>query len=261
MSYKKNKTINQGKTIQSIDRALDILELIAKEGSLRMKEISSQINLHKATVHGILRTLQIRYFLINDNGVYSLGPQAMVLTLQSDKSKILHSIIGEYLDEISARTKEVACCAILKDHRLEILKVSLPPTDVIAQITPGKIFENPFLLAAGRLLVAHSSRDTWEEYINRHWKLNPEYDEENGYSKKKWLNELEKIKSEKICFKKDPTPGGTSSIAIPVTAASDIILASIGVHIPNFRYTDTLYEEMKKILIEISYKINLKTER
>ena len=44
--------------VQSVERALDILELVSDaENGLRLNEIASRINLKNSTVHNLIRTL------------------------------------------------------------------------------------------------------------------------------------------------------------------------------------------------------------
>ncbi|WP_245976729.1 helix-turn-helix domain-containing protein [Oceanobacillus arenosus] len=51
-------------TIQSIERAANVLELfLNSESELSVKEISDSLKLSKSTVHGIIKTLEIRNYL------------------------------------------------------------------------------------------------------------------------------------------------------------------------------------------------------
>jgi IclR family KDG regulon transcriptional repressor len=61
--------------IQSLDRALRILDLFDEQTrALRITEISTRIDLHKSTVHSLLKTLQLHHYIEQDeNGLYRLG--------------------------------------------------------------------------------------------------------------------------------------------------------------------------------------------
>lgn len=62
--------------IQSVERAADVLELfLSNNQELSVKEISDKLGLSKSTVHGIIKTLAYRGFLIQnlDNMKYKLG--------------------------------------------------------------------------------------------------------------------------------------------------------------------------------------------
>lgn len=67
--------MTQENGIQSINRALDIIELLSAEGDgLGVSEISRRIGLHKSTTYRILQTLAARnYVEKNDEGTYRIG--------------------------------------------------------------------------------------------------------------------------------------------------------------------------------------------
>ena len=62
-------------SVQSLDRALDVLEALASEqDGLGVTEISDRVDLHKSTVHRLLATLLDRgYVSKNEHGSYNIG--------------------------------------------------------------------------------------------------------------------------------------------------------------------------------------------
>lgn len=70
------------KGVQSVGRAMDILELLGRLGPTGVTDIARQLDLHVATVHNLLRTLADRHYLLNDGGQYRIGPAASILAGQ-----------------------------------------------------------------------------------------------------------------------------------------------------------------------------------
>ena len=70
-----DNTKKNGKNIQSVQRAIDILNCFSTaEPALSLGEISARLELNKATVHGILNTLHNNdYICQNSSGQYLLG--------------------------------------------------------------------------------------------------------------------------------------------------------------------------------------------
>ena len=69
-------------TVESIDRALQILQLLDSSGleGLQLAEISRRLGFTKATTHRALSTLRVRNFIAqNDDGNYRLGSAAINL--------------------------------------------------------------------------------------------------------------------------------------------------------------------------------------
>ncbi len=61
--------------IQSVDRALDILDCVARtEDGARLSEVAGALGLNRTTVHNLLRTLRLRGYLEQERGGrYRLG--------------------------------------------------------------------------------------------------------------------------------------------------------------------------------------------
>ena len=61
--------------VQSVDRALDIIEVLSEEsGGLGITEIAKRLNMNKSTVHRIAATLLNRGYLAKDrDGSYKIG--------------------------------------------------------------------------------------------------------------------------------------------------------------------------------------------
>jgi IclR family transcriptional regulator, acetate operon repressor len=64
--------------IQSLDRALDVLEALASAGGLTLSELASHLSQSTATMHRVLSTLERRDFveMSVDEQVWHIGPEA-----------------------------------------------------------------------------------------------------------------------------------------------------------------------------------------
>ena len=67
--------MTEDKGVQSIDRALDIIEAVAEAGRpMGLTEIANQVGLHKSTAYRIIETLFKRGYLAKtDEGSYKIG--------------------------------------------------------------------------------------------------------------------------------------------------------------------------------------------
>lgn len=91
--------------VQSIDRALDIIEALSGEsGGLGVTEIATRIGLHKSTAHRIITTMANRGYLTkNDSGNYQIGLKLIEavscyinsLELQTEARPYIAKITGE----------------------------------------------------------------------------------------------------------------------------------------------------------------------
>ncbi|WP_256578933.1 helix-turn-helix domain-containing protein [Pseudomonas sp. VI4.1] len=66
--------INENKGIQSVERAMMILETIAAAGGeIRLVDLAAQSGLHKSTLHGLLNTLAAMGYIARRGTHYALG--------------------------------------------------------------------------------------------------------------------------------------------------------------------------------------------
>src|SRR3954447_4680809 len=61
--------------VQSVDRAITILEVLAREGEVSVTEIAARLGVHKSTAFRLLATLETHRLVeqVNDRGRYRLG--------------------------------------------------------------------------------------------------------------------------------------------------------------------------------------------
>ncbi|MCX7708437.1 MAG: IclR family transcriptional regulator [Clostridia bacterium] len=105
------------KSIQVIERALDILELLAteKEG-LGVTEIGNRLSLHKSTVHRILSALAERGYIekISNNGLYKIGLKMVELSSVHLSNVELKTEARPYLWELTSKLNLTTHLAILE---------------------------------------------------------------------------------------------------------------------------------------------------
>lgn len=109
-------TIADNKGVQSLDRALDIIELLFLESSgLGVTEIAQRLELHKSTAHRILTALAARGFVEKDeNGaVYKLGLKFIELASGRLNQLELKTEASPHLRRLVERIGQPAHLAIL----------------------------------------------------------------------------------------------------------------------------------------------------
>lgn len=96
------------RTVQSVQRAIDIINCIANSGKkITLNEISSQLGLHINTTRGLVQTLLANGFLSRDveMGTYALGYEFITKSKQVFQSQIkrIQDIARPYMERISAK--------------------------------------------------------------------------------------------------------------------------------------------------------------
>ena len=107
-----------GRGVQTLDRALDILELLATEKSgLGVTEIGRRIGLHKSTVHRLLNALGERGYIEKsvDYGTYSLGLKIVEISSIHLNSIELKTEAAPYLRQLAAESTQPVHLATFVD--------------------------------------------------------------------------------------------------------------------------------------------------
>lgn len=103
--------------VQSIERALDILEVLCEEENpVELRELAKKAKLHKATVHRILKTLMKRGYIenINGSGVYKLGLQLLKLSSSLLEGLEVRREAKDLLEKLRDKTGETVHLGILE---------------------------------------------------------------------------------------------------------------------------------------------------
>jgi IclR family transcriptional regulator, KDG regulon repressor len=96
--------------IQSLDRALRIVDLFDEQTrELKITEISARVDLHKSTVHSLLKTLQMHGYIEQDqHGLYRLGMRFLEKGQLLLSSFDIRAIASRHLQELSGETGQTA---------------------------------------------------------------------------------------------------------------------------------------------------------
>jgi IclR family KDG regulon transcriptional repressor len=102
--------------IQAVDRALQIVDLFDEHTTeLKITEISTQMGLHKSTVHSLLKTLMLHGYIGQDidSGKYKLGLKLIEKGQLMLSSLDIRAVARKNLSELSARTGQTTHLVIL----------------------------------------------------------------------------------------------------------------------------------------------------
>lgn len=102
--------------IQSLDRALSILDLFDERNrELKITEISAKMQLHKSTVHSLLKTLQLHRYIEQDaeSGKYRLGMRLLEKAQLLLQGFDIREIARPHLMQLSQETGQTAHLVVL----------------------------------------------------------------------------------------------------------------------------------------------------
>src|SRR5688572_28631583 len=155
--------------IQVINRAMDILEMIAKnpEQIRSLTEIADSMNLNHATCANIIKTLVNRKYIeqVGHKKGYRLGQMSYALTNNFSYKRDLVQAAKEAMETLTKKINENTLLAIIKDNK-RILLYDVP-SDQDLQVRTSKE-KNVYEAATGRLLLAYLTPKERENFITKY---------------------------------------------------------------------------------------------
>ena len=142
-----------GAGVQSLERAFDLLELLADAGGvLTLSELAARSGLPMPTIHRLVRTLVAMGYLRQDaSRRYTLGPR--LIRLGETAGRLLGSWARPYLAELMEATGETANLAVLEAG--EVVYVGqVPSRHSMRMFTEVGRRVQPHCTAVGKVLLA-----------------------------------------------------------------------------------------------------------
>lgn len=243
--------------IESIDKALDILEFLSKnEQEIGISEISKKLNMGLSTVHRILSTLKSRDFIIQNHKTakYRLSIKLFELGCKVQNSKNLIKTINPYLRKLSKLTNETANLAILEDKEVVYLDTIESSETLRTGIVPGTR-TIAHCTALGKALLAYLPNSEFVQlYRNDNNIISLT---KNSISSKDELKkELRKVKENGYALDREESIEGINCVGAPILNQQGEPVAAISITGPASRFTMDKIENAKNELIMLSREIS-----
>lgn len=164
--------LNNSNLVQSVERAMDILDCLAKyPKGCRIGELSNKLGLSKSTIHRIITTLKCKEYVTQnkENDKYELGIKVLSLTYSKINNMDLINIAKPYIHEFANKIDEVIHLCIPDEsfsHIIYVDKVSSENTS--RNITMSSRIGNKapiYCTASGKLLLSQYDDDKIKELL------------------------------------------------------------------------------------------------
>jgi DNA-binding IclR family transcriptional regulator len=244
--------------IHSIDRALDILLLLRREGrEMGVTQISSQLGMYKSTVYRTLDTLERKGFVQQntENGKYWLGIQLYSLGMLVREKLSLATVIYPYAKALADKFQEVIHISVLdksaQDYPKHIIidKVGqkmLSLTPPVGSISPCHCS------AVGKCLLAFAPHGYLAGFTG---KPLPGYTPKTITGWDGLLAELARIRAQGYAIDNEELETGLTCVAGPIFGRGEEALAALSLSGPTSRISerfDAIVAEVLKTVRQIS---------
>ncbi|UFJ40786.1 IclR family transcriptional regulator [Brevibacillus humidisoli] len=245
--------------IQSIERALRILDLFDEYATeLKITDISMRLNLHKSTVHSLLKTLQKFHYIEQnqENGKYRLGMKLVERGNFVLSNLDIRVIAKNYLTELSMKTGNTTHL-VIQDGKEGVYIDKVEGTS--ATILYSRIGRRVPIhsSAVGKTLVAFKSDDELAQILEDYEFV--VHTPNTITNQQDFLTELEKIRERGYALDNEENEPGVACIAVPIRNHTGKVIAAMSMSQPATRLhpeaTESAVAMLKQAAQEISTKL------
>ena len=220
--------------VQSVLRALSILELLDERGELGVTEISESLNLDKSTAFRLVSTLRHSQFIVQNpaNSKYANSYKLFELGQNVLHQTDLIAKAYPYMREISMRTGETVNLAI--HEGMEVVYVEKIETEDIVKISMSIGQRRPmYCTAVGKAILAYLPEPQRQDLASR-FDFKP-FTPTTIRDKQSLLNILTKVRADGYALDDQEHWPGIRCVAAPLLNGREEAVAAISVSMPIFK--------------------------
>lgn len=241
-------------SIQVLDRAMLILEVIAGSGSATLTSIAAEVKLPLSTVSRILDSLGSHGLVERDrdNRTYHLGPRILALGSRVRHRRDLLKIARPILEDLAAASEEdVGLSSLQGTHAAIIDRVEGPQPLKIIDVLAAPV---PLYCGAFRkVLLAHQTTDWIEQYLSstRLVRFTPR----TISSKQALRKELQSIRENGYALSFGEKIPDAAGVAAPVFDLRGKIRAAVFIVGPITRITEESVPRLVKVIVAAAEQV------
>jgi DNA-binding IclR family transcriptional regulator len=239
--------------VQSVDRALTILAILARLGEAGVTEVAVELGVHKSTAFRLVATLE-SHGMVEQNeerGKYRLGVGVLRLAGATTARLDVVQEARPICRKLAADSGETVNIAVLSDRSALYLdqvagQSALQSHNWVGQHIPLHATSN------GKVLLSGLSGD---EVDNRLPRL-PSYTPETVTTKARLRRELAEVREQGYAVAVDELEVGLTAIAAPIRNAHGDVIASLSVSGPTFRLGEPRVKELVPVVQDAAEEVS-----
>ncbi|GAA4747236.1 IclR family transcriptional regulator [Nocardioides endophyticus] len=239
--------------VQSVDRALTILEVLARVGEAGVTEIAVELGVHKSTAFRLVTTLEAHRLVEQtaERGRYRLGVGVLRLAGATTARLDLVQEARPLCRQLAAETGETVNIAVLSESSALYLdqiagSSALQPHNWVGQHIPLHATSN------GKVLLSGLDDAQVKELLG----TLSRYTATTITKKGKLREELALVREQGYAVAVDELEEGLTAVAAPIRNAHGDVVASMSVSGPTFRLPEERVGDVVRLLVEAAAEVS-----
>lgn len=238
-----------------LDRALDILELLARLGRpVGLTEIAAAVGGPKATIHRLLTTLYARGYIAQDSysSLYSAGVRCFELGSLWAQNLDLRAIAGPMLAGLNEQTGETVHLAIY-DHGDAVYVDKLESRHPVVVTSHLGRRCTATCVATGRVLLAYQPAPEIQSVLD---KPVPSYTEHTVTDPTRLAELLTEVRRNGYGTNHESYRPGVGGLAAPIRDHTGAVIAAVGICLPEQRFGPDRFDELRDRTVQAATDIS-----
>lgn len=243
-------------SVQSVDRALTILELLARDGEAGVTEVATGLDVHKSTAFRLLATLESHRLVeqVGDRGRYRLGVGNLRLAGATTARLDLVTEARPVCQQLAVDTGETVNITVRSETSALYLdqiagSSALQSHNWVGQHIPLHATSN------GKVLLSELTDSATKKALREL----PRFTDKTITKRAELKAELAKVRDHGFAVAVDELEEGLAAAAAPIRNARGDIVASMSISGPTFRLTGEKLAEAIPMLMaaatEVSHRL------
>jgi DNA-binding IclR family transcriptional regulator len=246
---------NDAGGVQSVDRAITILEILAQRGEVGVSEVAAELDVHKSTAFRLLGALETRGLAeqVGDRGKYRLGfgilRLAGAVTGRIDVAEQGRPVCERLAQQIG----ETVNIAVLEEHHVINLSQVRGPAAVTAHNWVGKL--TPLhATSSGKILLAQLDPARRSALLAEAGM--PKLTDRTLATKARLEKNLAEALEHGYAWTAGEYEMGLNAIAAPIRSREGVVVAAVSASGPDYRFTVERMHGFAPLLIEGAEEIS-----
>lgn len=233
--------------VETVERAVDIVEYLKREGPATLVEVTEELDCAKSTVHRHLQTLEANSFLVREGDAYGLGVRFLDYGVVARDRYTLFQEAKPKVDELAEVTEEKIWCTV-EEHGRSVHIYGARGKHSVR--THARVGDRNYLHqhAAGKAILAHLPEERVAEVVDTHGlpPRTPHTITDPGELRA----ELDEVRERGYAFNVEESVEGLHAVGAPVTDEDGGAIGAISISGPANRLDGSrLHEELPTLLL------------
>jgi DNA-binding IclR family transcriptional regulator len=241
-------------SVQSVDRAVTVMEFLARRGWSGVTEVSRELDIHKSTAYRLLTTLRDRGLVEQDAGTekYRLGFGMVLLARAVSADLDILRCARPVCERLSERTRETVTVAVLEGDDAFIIHQSLSRASALNVDWTGR--HTPLhATAAGKIFLLYMPEDQLLRILERP----PErFTEHTIVDPADLRNHILQIPEEGYGYTVEELETGLNAVGAPIRSSDGAVVGAVSVSGPAFRLPPTDLPEIGELSKQAATEIS-----